>query len=130
TDYREGPDFSGKWYNQLGSSMNLKIANGVVSGTYSTAVGAPDPKDEFEIRGIVADDLISFIVGWRNQTVDYRSMTAWVGQLTKDDDAVTDRLETLWHLAKNIPDADEPAMLWGTVRTGADRFRRNAFPNV
>jgi hypothetical protein len=123
-------DFTGQWYNQLGSWMNLKVAKGAVTGTYHTAVGAPKPQDTFDLIGTVAEDLISFIVSWKNQAADYQSVTAWVGQMAKDDDGVTDRIEMLWHLALNAPDDEEPAKLWGTVRTGADRFRRNPFPNT
>lgn len=123
-------DFAGQWYNQLGSWMNLKVSKGAVTGTYHTAVGAPKPADTFDLIGTVSEDIISFIVSWKNQTADHQSITAWVGQMTKDDDQATDRIETLWHLAVNIPDPDEPKHLWGTMRTGADRFRRNPFPNV
>jgi hypothetical protein len=110
--------------------MNLKVVKDSVTGTYHTAVGAPKPQDTFDVNGVVDDDLISFIVNWKNQTVDHQSITAWVGQMTKDEDGVTDRIETLWHLAVNVPDPEEPQKLWGTVRTGADRFRRNPFPNM
>jgi len=123
-------DFAGQWYNQLGSWMNLKVAKSGVTGTYHTAVGAPKPVDTFDLIGTVSDDIISFIVSWKNDAADHQSITAWVGQMTKDEDGVTDRIETLWHLAVNIPDPEEPKKLWGTVRTGADRFRRNPFPNV
>jgi len=123
-------DFTGQWYNQLGSWMNLRVTNGAVTGTYHTAVGAPNPADTFDVIGTVSDDIVSFVVSWKNGTVDYQSITAWVGQMTKDDDGTTDRIETLWHLVTNIPDPDEPKKLWGTVRTGADRFRRNPFPNL
>lgn len=121
-------DFTGTWYNQLGSSMTIKVARGSVSGTYHTGVGEPKPEDAFDIVGLVYDDLISFIVRWKNATKDFGSMTAWVGQMTKDDDGQADRVDTLWHLVRNVPDEDEPKKLWGSVVAGADRFRRTPFP--
>ena len=110
-------DFTGTWYNQLGSSMTIKVTNGSVAGSYHTGVGAPKPADAFEVIGFVYDDLLSFMVRWKNATKDFGSMTAWVGQMTKDDDGQTDRLDTLWHLVRNVPDDEEPKKLWGSVVT-------------
>ena len=39
-------------------------------------------------------------------------------------------VDTLWHLVRNVPDDEEPKKLWGSVQTGADRFRRSPFPTV
>ena len=35
-----------------------------------------------------------------------------------------ERIETLWHLARNISDEDEGRALWAAVLTGADVFTR------
>ena len=113
--------FDGTWYNQHGSQMVLTTdaATGRVSGTYKTGVGSPSPQESFELTGFFADDVIAFSVHFGK----YGCLTSWAGQLTEDDSGV-ERIETMWHLAKNVPDADEAAKLWSCLWTGADTFTR------
>ena len=120
-------NFSGTWHNQYPSEMTLQVdANGNVTGKYKTAVGSVDPAAEFEIKGYVYEDQISFIVRWKNATADAGSITAWVGQLTKVSG--TDVIRTMWHLTENVPDAEEPTKLWSSITTGADYFWRGPAP--
>src|SRR5262245_46981995 len=93
-----GP-FEGTWYNQHQSEMILRVdsVTGAVGGTYKTGVGSPQPSEPFPVVGFVADDLIAFCVNFGA----YGSLTSWAGQLTEDNDG-TERLETLWHLARNV----------------------------
>jgi hypothetical protein len=118
---REGelPDLSGRWKNQHGSEMQLRVGpGGRLTGTYHTAVGDPSPKQEFELVGFARGDLVAFTVDFGR----FGSLTAWAGQHTRSEG--TERIHTLWHLAKNIPDADEPRALWAGVLAGADTFER------
>ena len=112
-------DFGGMWYNDMGSVAEVKISDGVVSGTYRTSVGQPDKSQSFPLVGLVQGDQITFTVNFKG----YGSMTAWVGQLVLDD---TGRpyIRTLWHLTKDIEDAKEKDDIWGSIRTGASAFRR------
>ena len=117
-------DLSGQWRNQHGSTMSLLIdAEGKVSGTYQTAVGSPDPTYQFAIRGFVLDDVIAFTVRWSNASGNYHSLTSWAGQMTLGS-SNEDVIQTLWHLAADVPDPNEPATLWKAIWAGADDFRR------
>jgi len=112
-------NFNGKWRNELHSVMDLVVdAVGAVTGTYRTGVGSPSPTEEFDLVGFASGDLISFTVNFG----EYGSLTSWVGQHTTEGGG--ERIKTMWHLAKNVEDANEPASLWGAVLTGADTFRR------
>ena len=112
-------DFSGVWRNQRGSSMELSIDDrGRLSGTFRTVVGAPSGQESFPLCGFVQGDLIAFTVNFGV----HESVTAWAGQHTIVGGR--ERIETLWHLAKNIPDADEERSLWAAVLAGADSFER------
>ncbi|MEW6267778.1 MAG: avidin/streptavidin family protein [Thermodesulfobacteriota bacterium] len=113
-------DFSGKWFNQHGSMMDLRIdASGRVTGIYRTGVGTPKPSAQFDLVGFVAEDVIAFSVNFGT----HGTLTSWVGQHTEDERGNAE-IRTLWHLARNVPDADEPAKLWGGVWSGCDTFRR------
>ncbi len=117
-------DFSGKWHNQHASEMNLTInSHGRVIGKYATGVGAPTPSEQFDLVGFVSGDLIVFSVDFGK----YDSMTSWSGQLTLDKDG-REKVETLWHLAKNIPDSEEPQKLWAAIWSGCDTFYRGPHP--
>ena len=112
-------DFSGHWSNQRGSSIDLAVdERGRVSGTFRTAVGVPSPEERFPLCGFVQGDLIAFSVSFGL----HESVTAWAGQHTVV--AGRERIETLWHLARNIADEDEPRALWSAVLAGADTFER------
>jgi avidin family protein len=111
-------NFSGVWTNRLGSEMELTVEDGRITGWYRTAVGDPSPTEEFPLCGFVSGDLIAFTVNFGK----YDSLTAWTGQHTVEDRVET--IHTLWHLAKNIPDEDEPKLLWAGILTGANIFSR------
>ena len=112
-------DFSGLWKNQRGSSIEVDVdAGGRVSGTFRTAVGVPYPQEAFPLCGFVQGDLIAFSVSFGQ----HESVTAWAGQHTIIDGR--ERIETLWHLARNVPDEDESRSLWAAILAGADVFER------
>jgi hypothetical protein len=70
------------------------------------------------LLGFASDDLISFTVNFGK----YGSLTSWVGQLAGT--GATETIKTLWHLARNVADTDEPTKLWGSILAGADDFTR------
>lgn len=112
-------NFNGKWRNDLKSDMDLKVdASGSVRGIYRTGVGDPGPAEEFDLVGFASGDLLSFTVNFGK----YGSLTSWVGQHTTEGGG--ERIKTLWLLARNVSDTEEPTKLWGAVMTGADTFRR------
>lgn len=112
--------FGGKWKNQLGSIMDIKITGNKVTGKYDTAVGAPGNIETFDLIGVVNGDLISFVVDWGV----YGSITAWVGEHTADAGGGNERIVTMWHLVKNISEDDEKSSLWGAFLVGSDIFNR------
>jgi hypothetical protein len=117
---RERVDVSGRWKNQYGSEMELRMGPGDrLTGTYHTAVGAPSPRQEFELVGFACGDLIAFTVDFGR----FGSLTAWAGQHTRTDGV--ERIHTLWHLAKKLPEAEESRALWAGVLAGADTFERS-----
>lgn len=119
TEPRPQVDFNGSWKNELGSSMSLTVdADGSVTGQYRTAVGAPGNEEEFPLLGFASGDLLSFTVNFGK----YGSLTSWVGQHT--DASGIETIRTLWHLAREVANAEEPEKLWGAVLAGADNFTR------
>jgi hypothetical protein len=111
-------DFAGKWHNQNGSEMELHVAaDGRVSGWFRSAVGSVPHDRSFPVVGWRQGDLIAFCVSF-----EAAGVVAWAGQHTVSNGV--ERVETLWHLAHDIPDASEPRWLWSGVRAGADHFVR------
>jgi hypothetical protein len=112
-------NFEGVWVNELKSKMTLSVdVGGKVTGKYETGVGAPPSSEQFDLVGFASGDLISFTVNFG----EYDSLTSWVGQLTEETAGPV--IKTMWLLAKNVSDPDEPAKLWGSVLTGYDNFTR------
>lgn len=112
-------NFNGRWRNELKSEMELTVdAAGAITGVYRTGVGNPASTEEFDLRGFVSGDMISFTVNFGK----YGSLTSWAGQHTIEGGA--ERIKTMWLLARNVSDPNEPKDLWGAVLTGADTFYR------
>jgi hypothetical protein len=112
---------NGKWYNQLGSEMELKVEKGLVTGTYQTAVG--DAKGIYPLAGradITNDTTpnIGFVVSWENEFANAESVTAWSGQyqIIKDEEVIT----TFWLLTMET----NPKLNWRATLVGRDVFKR------
>lgn len=112
-------DFNGIWRNELNSEMKLSVdAQGNVTGKYKTGVGSPGPTEEFNLVGFASGDLLSFTVNFGQ----YGSLTSWAGQHTVENGK--EAIKSLWLLARNVKDPNEPNELWGAVLTGYDNFQR------
>lgn len=110
-------NFAGTWRNQLGSTMTLTIVNGLISGSYESAVSGGGGSIVGALTGFTNGDLISFVVNWPSAAI-----TSWVGQLINENGY--DVIQTLWQMTTNIPDANEPTSLWQSIYAGTDRFHR------
>ena len=100
--------------------MELTVdADGDLMGIYRTGVGRPDPAEEFDLKGFVSGDLLVFCVNFGR----YGSLTSWAGQHTRDENG-NEVIYTLWHLARNVRDDDEPDELWAGILAGANEYRR------
>jgi hypothetical protein len=111
-------NFSGRWANELGSVMRLTVNGQQVTGDYSRPVSGGGGTVRGDLAGFVDGDLISFVVNWDGPG----SLTAWTGQLVRDDNR--DTIKTLWLLVMNVEDADEPTGLWQSTLVGTDEFTR------
>ena len=115
---RPSPDLSGHWINELNSFMDLVIKGGSVSGRYTSKVSSKGGPVSGPVIGYVAGDVIAFSVLWPGAT----AITSWVGQLIRHKKG--HRLDTLWHLFVNVPNAEDPDSIWTTIHAGADIFHR------
>ncbi len=111
--------FAGTWRNQYGSTMDLAVTGSSISGTYTSPVSGTGQTVSGPLVGYIADDVIAFVVKWPTTP---ESFTTWVGQVVESGGF--ESVKTLWHLVRNIPDANEAKGLWLSVLTGADEFRR------
>lgn len=117
-------DFSGRWKNEFGSIMDIHVAGATVTGTYTSMVSSAGGAIRGPIIGTTTGDIISFTVLWPSEPA---KITAWVGQLVVtagSSSSQTERLETLWQMIVNEPDAQDPDSLWTTIHAGADHFWR------
>ena len=110
-------EFNGSWQNEAGSLVTFVVNDGEVHGIYQTNVGQPDKNQSFALIGFTEGDQITFNVNFKG----YGSMTAWVGQMTLDDEG-RPYIRTLWHLTRNKEDAEEKDELWQSIITGASNF--------
>ena len=100
--------------------MELTVdSDGDMIGVYRTGVGLPSPSAEFDLKGFVSGDLIVFCVNFGK----YDSLTSWAGQHARDQNG-NEIIYTLWHLTKNVKDANEEDELWASILAGASEYRR------
>lgn len=110
---------SGRWTNEYGSVVDIKVDGDRIDGTYTSAVGSKRHELTGPITGFARGDTVTFSVLW---PAHMRSLTTWVGQVV-DSGGGTPVLKTLWYLIVDVPDADEPTGLWTAIHAGADEFR-------
>jgi hypothetical protein len=111
-------DPSGPWVNEMGSTMQVAVNAGVLSGTYTSAQSGGGGSVSGPLQGFLGGDLLAFQVQWPGG-----SITAWVGHLFVDSGG-HEEIKTLWHLVTEIPNPDDPNDFWQSVLAGSDIFTR------
>jgi len=111
------PEVAGEWANERGSSVTFIETDGLLSGYYSTQLGNPDPDSRFPLTGFIEGDQLTFTVNFKG----YGSLTSWTGQISEDEDGPY--IRTLWHLTRDVPDAEEDEDLWSSIFAGNATFR-------
>jgi len=110
--------YSGTWYNQHGSSMELSVSEaGEVSGKFRSGVGLSHRDESFEMTGFSAGDVIAFIADFSK----YETLSTWTGHFVTD--AGAPEIQANWHMAVATPPR-HGRDLWKGTWTGADVFRR------
>jgi hypothetical protein len=108
-------DLTGSWKNERGSELKIdSVVDGKISGGFRSGVGRVDPSSWFPLTGFIRGDVVGFVVDFGSAG----SVGSWAGQIDGK------RLVTTWHLARNVPDADEANALWSAMLTGSDVFVR------
>jgi hypothetical protein len=111
-------DPSGKWINELDSTMNVtRFKNGLFSGTYSSSVSSSESPVEGSLTGMVAGDTIGFVVSW---SPTFESTTSWSGKILSTPQG-EQYIYTLWHLSRGVA---EPKDWWESFLSGSDTFWR------
>lgn len=113
----QSDDISGVWVNERGSAVSFIETDGRLSGHYNTQLGDPDPDSRFPLTGFLEGDQVTFTVNFKG----FGSLTSWTGQISKDADGPY--LRTLWHLTRDVPDAEEEDDLWSSIIAGSATFR-------
>lgn len=108
---------AGQFSNARGSVLSLQPGpGGTLTGTFRSAVGNVEVARRFPVVGVVNGDVVGFVVDFGAAG----SVGSWSGQLRGDE------LVCLWHLSREVKDADEAMGLWSSVLTGSDAFVRCA----
>lgn len=110
-------ELAGVWVNERGSAVTFRQKDGLLSGYYNTQLGNPDPSSRFPLTGFVEGDQLTFTVNFKG----YGSLTSWTGQMGENADGPY--IRTLWHLTRDVPDAEEEEDLWSSIISGAATFR-------
>ena len=108
---------SGTWVNERGSAVSFTETDGLLLGHYQTQLGNPDPDARFPLTGFLEGDQLTFTVNFKG----YGSLTSWTGQMSEDADGPF--IRTLWHLTRDVPDAEEEDDLWSSIIAGSAVFR-------
>lgn len=122
-------NFSGTWFNELGSTMTLKASGSNLSGTYVTAVGKAS--GTYSLTGQIntqpysgsATQALGWTVAWTNQSGSSHSATAWSGQYQTIDG---EEIIAFWLLTTEQSD---PESDWQDTKVGNDVFKRTPPPN-
>lgn len=113
-------DISGVWYNEINSTVEFEVKDGVVRGWYISAVGqAAGP---YALIGFVDTDdetpTLGWVVRWQNKKKNAQSVTTWCGQAQVIDGE--DVIDTTWLLVRSTAVKDN----WESTMIGKDTFWR------
>jgi len=116
---------TGKWMNQLGSTMELVATNdGIINGNYFTKVGDAISWHRLIGQWCSTEEkgaLISFTVCWTNKKPECKhSCTAWNGILYIKDNDELPFIYATWTLASDVPFCDE----WKSTLISKDTFKK------
>ena len=116
--------FSGVWFNELGSEMQLSPSGGQMSGVYMTAVG--HAVGNYQLSGRYNENpssggqAMGWAVAWQNAYLNSHCATAWSGQYQIDPATGAEEIVTFWLLTiETEPDDD-----WEATKIGQDTFTR------
>lgn len=112
----------GKWYNKLGSMMDLHLEGSSVTGSYHTAVG--EAQGSYPLTGFIdpralnQSQAVGLVVAWVNESGSSHSVTTWSGQfqVIEGEEVLT----TTWLLTHET----EPTQDWKSTLIGTDIFSR------
>lgn len=112
----------GRWYNELGSLMELRADGALIQGRYTTSVGA---SGTYQLRGGCdtsprsESQSLGFVVVWNNDVQkNAHSVTTWSGQYQVIHGQ--EMLTTLWLLTSET----EASQNWQATNVGEDVFTR------
>lgn len=116
---------TGKWFNELGSSMVISLSGNTIKGTYTNAAGSA--AGDYDFLGVVepaptgTNQAVAWVVTWvrKSDKKNVHSVTAWSGQYQLIDDEETITAE--WLLTAETDPADD----WSSTTIGQDVFKRN-----
>ncbi len=110
----------GKWWNELGSEMALRVEDGRLSGTYESKVG--DAKGRYELIGFIdvkdRRPTLGWTVTWTNDRKHAPATSTWCGEVISVQG--TQEIVTTWLVVSSMPKKD----LWKATLVGQDVFRR------
>jgi hypothetical protein len=115
---------TGKWYNELGSSMEVALSGNLIRGNYSNAAGQAE--GDYDYFGVVEPDptgtnqAVAWVVTWvrKSDQKNFHSVTSWSGQYQLIHDRETITAE--WLLTSETDPTDD----WSSTTVGHDVFRR------
>ncbi|NOK57813.1 MAG: hypothetical protein GFH27_549287n117 [Chloroflexi bacterium AL-W] len=116
-------NLSGKWYNELGSMMELEVVDDTITGTFTAntngSVGVYPLTGRTDSDASPDSQAVGFVVAWHRTPEDnLHSVTAWSGQYQIIDGK--EILTTQWLLTReHIPEHN-----WSSTVVGHDTFTR------
>lgn len=116
-------DLTGKWYNELGSTMEIKAAkDGMLTGWYNTKVG--NAKRDYILTGrydhLEGRKSLGWTVTYTNEYCSKaKSTCSWSGQYQLDR-ASQPQILTTWLLTTETEPKDD----WNSTRLGQNVFTR------
>lgn len=116
------PDINGEWVNQNGSTVELIVDHGAVSGWYCSAKGRAAIDRRYPLIGHQNGELVTFQVDWQDAEANLHAITAFSGRIVGGGTEI----HTVWTLARQFEDADRtrPTGAWNAFLTNADVFKR------
>jgi hypothetical protein len=116
------PDISGVWINQNGSTVELFIEDGVITGWYCSQKGRSAKNKRYPLVGQQNDEIVAFQVDWQDDESNLNAITSFSGRIVGGGKEI----HTVWVLARQFEDEalQKPTGAWNAFLTNSDVFTR------
>lgn len=119
-------NLQGRWINQNDSVLVItEVEDSVLKGVFESKKGRAARNIAYPVLGIHNNEVVSFMVNFKDGDQNLHSISSFSGRLVKDRDGL-EQIHTVWVLARQFEDVEmrKATQPWNAFITNSDIFTK------